>query len=981
MNISNDTSMNSLDRRSPNRQRTYNPHSQNNNNNRRNTSTSTTVRTRKIVFLLVSCVFLLSFTSFVFSYLTVSSFSQNKLRFFGQSLESESQSDYLVEQEIPTSTDTNEIFDESGINTIDQEYSSKKEQRKKVQDSIIQRNLDRKKRTTPPAYISSLSSTTENSTMHKTKLSSSLKFTWDMKNYGEPLDETIPEKTHDTTENSSFVCGKFAQVASQVHPQNYPSVLNLNKSSKVLIMGVLNTVGFHLALELWSKCGVNYIYSIDQMMPNTRKSRMEYQSQIAILKKYIPNFNRIVVPYVGIESAEGNKEKKEQNENGESTPTTYLKHMMDKYNFTHIVHLGSFIEDGRPDLVNYGDISGISKFGSPPFHTIRHSTISMEQILETLSSGKSNTKSRPHFSFISSTEVALVNTTTAVKTTDIDTNSLQSSSFPSSLSMYGATMLMNELLASSYNNIHGIQSIGIRVPTVYGPWSRKGSALNNILEYAIKGNFACDIFSQESSSFYPLDTHKFLYVNDVVDAFIAGMQFQTYQHDESSNDMDNNVFTLLPSANNNNDLDFHSFTQTIQNILQNNDNDSLECTYNSTTNNDFSSIISSKNVENLGWEPSTTLETGILKTILWQYKQLFPYGQPTSITSSSSPVPIDYSSLYSQYSKAEKNFSSDSSSNSDLDSYSSSVSSDYPCISECSYSNLTCTKSKLFDDNIQQIVHRITENCIYAIYTYDLDPNMKSMEFAKTEKKASKEQKLCKIIFVSKFSPFVKELIATDYDDDASSSRETEAVSYKNRNGYLKAFNEWTVVWLDIPSDTKNNNNNIPHSDFYLLKLNPGKLLHPNVKRAMYFDSSTTHFPGTKLLFDMIKNMNNKATRRKTDKKTGEIIPPQPARRNIMVVPEWIPSSSVQFKNKKFSISDVIQYLGAAADNSRRSNSYEEPSSLKRQRQFYDAAAYHVNDNTLRSVHNVKKDDFVKQWVRSIWVIHDFSLEESRQLR
>lgn len=45
------------------------------------------------------------------------------------------------------------------------------------------------------------------------------------------------------------------------------------------------------------------------------------------------------------------------------------------------------------------------------------------------------------------------------------------------LSLYAATKRANELLAHSYTNLFGIESVGLRFFTVYGPWSRPDMAL------------------------------------------------------------------------------------------------------------------------------------------------------------------------------------------------------------------------------------------------------------------------------------------------------------------------------------------------------------------------------------------------------------------------------------------------------------------------------------------------------------------------
>lgn len=57
----------------------------------------------------------------------------------------------------------------------------------------------------------------------------------------------------------------------------------------------------------------------------------------------------------------------------------------------------------------------------------------------------------------------------------------------SPISLYAATKRANELMAHAYSHIHGIQAIGLRFFTVYGPWGRPDMAVWRFTEDMLAG--------------------------------------------------------------------------------------------------------------------------------------------------------------------------------------------------------------------------------------------------------------------------------------------------------------------------------------------------------------------------------------------------------------------------------------------------------------------------------------------------------------
>jgi UDP-glucuronate 4-epimerase len=57
----------------------------------------------------------------------------------------------------------------------------------------------------------------------------------------------------------------------------------------------------------------------------------------------------------------------------------------------------------------------------------------------------------------------------------------------SPISLYGATKRANELMAHAYTHLYGIQTVGLRFFTVYGPWGRPDMAMWTFTEAMLEG--------------------------------------------------------------------------------------------------------------------------------------------------------------------------------------------------------------------------------------------------------------------------------------------------------------------------------------------------------------------------------------------------------------------------------------------------------------------------------------------------------------
>ena len=330
----------------------------------------------------------------------------------------------------------------------------------------------------PSIPVSSTSSQTDTKSLqlHTFQLNSA---------YNPPLQKPIPTIPDD-------LCGIVAKTSAAKYMESdqnnplhnpFPNQHNLNKNSVVLITGILNPLGFHLAMELHDQCGVNRVIGMDPMLPNTILYRLDLMRKLAILTKRIPSlYQPIYVSHVGVSP----KSK---------TETTRKEvDIVSKFKPTHIVHLGA-MEGAYSDAISVGGAGGSgSAYGSGrPMLEFREAFISMEQILSSIQNMEHG--KRPHFTYASSKHWG-------------------------EPIFAGATKLGEELIASTYRKLHGVHSVAIRLGNLYGPWcSKRGTDFYNRMDHLVRGH----------SDLLPLleeEKKEWTYVKDAIDVIIAAMQYR-----------------------------------------------------------------------------------------------------------------------------------------------------------------------------------------------------------------------------------------------------------------------------------------------------------------------------------------------------------------------------------------------------------------------------------------------------------------------
>jgi UDP-glucuronate 4-epimerase len=163
------------------------------------------------------------------------------------------------------------------------------------------------------------------------------------------------------------------------------------------------------------------------------------------------------------------------------------------------------------------------------------------------------------------------------------------------ISLYAASKRSNELMAYTYHHLFGLNSIGLRFFTVYGPWGRPDMAIFKFVKNITEGK-EIDVYN------YGKDLKRdFTYVDDIVDGVIRALD----------SDYENEIFNLGKGSPD----ELGEMIEIIEdelgikakkNLLPMQKGDVM-ITYSDT----------SKSKKMLGYDPKTTLKEGIKEFVEW----------------------------------------------------------------------------------------------------------------------------------------------------------------------------------------------------------------------------------------------------------------------------------------------------------------------------------------------------------------------------
>lgn len=190
--------------------------------------------------------------------------------------------------------------------------------------------------------------------------------------------------------------------------------------------------------------------------------------------------------------------------------------------------------------------------------------------------------------------------------TDIPYKEINRTDFPESF--YGATKKSNEIMAHSYSALYGINTIGLRFFTVYGPWGRPDMA-PFLFTKAILGGKPIDVFNNGHLS------RDFTYVDDIVEGvyLVLTKDPATKKAEQSKNFSIYNIGNSKP-------VELKDFIDTIERLSGN----KAEKNYLPMQQGDVKATWADTSLlqKDYGYKPDTPLEKGLGAFVEW-YKDFY----------------------------------------------------------------------------------------------------------------------------------------------------------------------------------------------------------------------------------------------------------------------------------------------------------------------------------------------------------------------
>jgi len=233
----------------------------------------------------------------------------------------------------------------------------------------------------------------------------------------------------------------------------------------VLVTGSAGFVGFHTAVALKERgVGVLGLDNVNDYYPVALK-----RARLAKLES------------LGVHTMEA-----------DLNDVAAIRRALDACKFTHVLHLAAQ--------------AGVRYAVKNPGAYVHSNVAGMVNLMEEIT----RTSPMPKVVFASSSSIYGLNTKVPFSESDVTDT-------PASL--YAATKKADELLAHTYNHIHGVAITGLRFFTVYGAWGRPDMAYFSFANNIVRGK-PINIFQGEGGTELARD---FTFIGDVVKGIIASL--------------------------------------------------------------------------------------------------------------------------------------------------------------------------------------------------------------------------------------------------------------------------------------------------------------------------------------------------------------------------------------------------------------------------------------------------------------------------
>lgn len=734
------------------------------------------------------------------------------------------------------------------------------------------------------------------------------------KSYLATSNKNIRSNTQQST--APTICGIHADLASKNDSSNYPSSAYIGPQSRVIVTGALSQLGMEIILQLYSECGTEYILGIDSVLPNTRHDRMAALERYRFLQHHVPAFQKLQVPIFGIAPHPKLGDEIRMDSIGKEFD------IIDRFNPTHIVHLTG-LEEGRGEYNKFGDTDDVSAYttgGHSSMMRRYQNLVSMDQILASIARFKRNhgNKTQPQLVYVSSTEVEDQSGVTFVGGMEENLGKA---------SVYGSCSLLKEVLASYYHRHHGVESVGIRLSTMYGPFARPGSLINDLAERTLHFVKQLEISAAgENADKYALETilkrregaetgalEQITYARDLAQAFVAAMQ---YKGDRTNGPALLNLGSKDTISMKEIGRWMSDYLPTLTKTIEANQlaKETLEASTATGLVATFHGLNSpengmKRNLDLLGWSPTTETQDGLRSMLAWQIMKAYPFAPPNAVSTIKEFLDT------SQFPYV-------------------GLSSTLPCASGCGWHG-KCASS-VWDAVIEE-ARAATAKCKYVIYTVDLSSDL--VELKEKPSKSKEKKDFCNIAFISSSSVLAKQ------------SKDSQ----------------WTIITIDGNEPT------MTEAERSLAKLSPTMLFSDKVSHAFYADNRKLKVSIDDVVA-AIQSMSMNSIKEKTrDAKRKLWLLPRSKRHSVMFTSRMTTPKGHDINSASAHARFVMSNFGVKMTQQ-----------IQKQIQFYQQASHLVRNNLLRSTNYANKvieNTFPFEYIRSNWLLHDLKSDEGHQLR
>ena len=194
---------------------------------------------------------------------------------------------------------------------------------------------------------------------------------------------------------------------------------------------------------------------------------------------------------------------------------------------------------------------------------------------------------------------------------------LETANVDKPISLYAATKKSNELMAHTYSHLYGIETIGLRFFTVYGPWGRPDMALFKFTK-DILGNKPIDVFNHGKH------TRDFTYIDDIVDGIIKTLDNPASSNPKWNSNLPDPANSIAPwcvyNIGNNKPVELMDYIKALEEAL----GKKAKINFLPLQPGDVPDTYADANnlKEKFNYKPSTTVTEGVTKFVEW-YKKYY----------------------------------------------------------------------------------------------------------------------------------------------------------------------------------------------------------------------------------------------------------------------------------------------------------------------------------------------------------------------